>query len=90
MILARDMTCQLYRALGCLASLSVAASMSWGQATAQRAVLDQYCVTCHNQKLKTPGLMLDRLNLDQIGSNVFRRRNRTPGRQFGPSLVELE
>ena len=27
-----------------------------------RAVFDQYCVTCHNQKLKTAGLMLDRLD----------------------------
>jgi hypothetical protein len=25
-----------------------------------RALLDQYCVTCHNQKLKTAGLMLDK------------------------------
>ena len=26
---------------------------------AQRAMLDQYCVTCHNQQLKTAGLLLD-------------------------------
>ena len=84
MILARDMTCQLYRALGCLASLSVAASMSWGQATAQRAVLDQYCVTCHNQKLKTACLMLDRLDLDQIGSNVFGVETERLGDSSGP------
>ena len=25
-----------------------------------RALLDQYCVTCHNQKLKTAGLLLDK------------------------------
>src|SRR2546426_5787555 len=24
-----------------------------------RQVIDRYCVTCHNQKLKTAGLMLD-------------------------------
>jgi hypothetical protein len=29
------------------------------QAGAQQAVLDQYCITCHNQKLKTGGLELD-------------------------------
>ncbi len=28
-----------------------------------RAVLDQYCVTCHNERLKTAGLMLDTLDL---------------------------
>jgi hypothetical protein len=78
MILARGMTRKVYRALGCkmrfilgcLASLSVAASMSWGQAAAQRAVLNQYCVTCHNQKLKSAGLMLDKLDLAQVGSNA--------------------
>jgi hypothetical protein len=32
-----------------------------------RKVIDQYCVTCHNQKLKTAGLMLDTLDLAQIG-----------------------
>src|SRR5581483_6328319 len=36
---------------------------------AQRATLDQYCVTCHNQKLKTAGLMLDKLELSQIGQH---------------------
>ena len=29
-----------------------------------RAVLDRYCVTCHNEKLKTAGLMLDRLGVE--------------------------
>ena len=28
-------------------------------------MLDKYCVTCHNQRLKTAGLMLDTMNLDQ-------------------------
>jgi len=35
----------------------------------QRAVLDQYCVTCHNQKVKTAGLMLDKLDLAQVGEH---------------------
>jgi uncharacterized protein DUF1592/uncharacterized protein DUF1588/uncharacterized protein DUF1585/uncharacterized protein DUF1587/uncharacterized protein DUF1595/cytochrome c len=38
--------------------------------SAQRALLDQYCVTCHNQRLKTGGLMLDRLDLAQIADNA--------------------
>lgn len=32
-------------------------------ATTPRAFFDTYCVTCHNQKLKTAGLMLDTLDL---------------------------
>ena len=31
-----------------------------------RAVFDKYCVTCHNQRLKTAGLMLDALNLEEV------------------------
>jgi mono/diheme cytochrome c family protein len=31
-----------------------------------REVLDTYCVTCHNQRLKTAGLALDSLNLAAI------------------------
>jgi hypothetical protein len=38
--------------------------------SSQRAVLDQYCVTCHNQKLKTGGLMLDKLDLARIADNA--------------------
>jgi cytochrome c5 len=32
----------------------------------QRAVLDQYCVVCHNQKLKTANLLLDQLDLAHL------------------------
>src|ERR1700733_11586565 len=32
--------------------------------SAERALLDRYCVTCHNQRVKTAGLMLDRMDLD--------------------------
>src|SRR5262249_16047591 len=34
-----------------------------------RALLDQYCVTCHNQRLATAGLMLDKMDLDKVGEN---------------------
>jgi hypothetical protein len=36
----------------------------------QRAVLDQYCVTCHNQKLKTAGLQLDKMDLARVGEQA--------------------
>ena len=35
-------------------------------ASAQRAVLDKYCVTCHNQRSKTAGLALDTSDLANI------------------------
>src|SRR5260370_13566914 len=61
----------------CLAGISISALAAYGQAvgassslSAQRAVLDQYCVTCHNQKLKTAGLMLDQLDLAHAGDNA--------------------
>src|SRR6266498_3696214 len=40
------------------------------QAVSPRAVLDQYCVTCHNQKLKTAGLMLDTADLQHPGASA--------------------
>jgi cytochrome c551/c552 len=36
----------------------------------QRAVFNQYCVTCHNEKLKTAGLMLDRFDVAKIDGNA--------------------
>jgi mono/diheme cytochrome c family protein len=38
-----------------------------GQASVSRALLDKYCVTCHNQKLKTAGLALDGLDILNVG-----------------------
>ena len=39
-------------------------------ARAHRAVLDRYCVTCHNQELRTAGLMLDRMDVQNIGESA--------------------
>jgi len=35
-----------------------------------RAVLDKYCVTCHNQRMKTGGLALDVLDLAQLSEHA--------------------
>jgi mono/diheme cytochrome c family protein len=35
-----------------------------------RSLIDQYCVSCHNQRLKTAGLMLDGLDLERVGSEA--------------------
>ena len=33
-------------------------------------VLDKYCVTCHNARLKTAGLLLDSLDVDHVGDHA--------------------
>ena len=41
-----------------------------GQAAQHRALVNQYCVTCHNEKLKTGDLMLDKLDLEHVGAQA--------------------
>jgi mono/diheme cytochrome c family protein len=43
--------------------------------TDYRAVLTRYCVTCHNERLKTAGLMLDKMDLADIpaGAEVWEK-----------------
>jgi mono/diheme cytochrome c family protein len=35
-----------------------------------RAIVDQYCVTCHNTKAKTGNLMLDQLDMTKLGDHA--------------------
>jgi mono/diheme cytochrome c family protein len=37
-------------------------------AASQRALVDRYCVTCHNQRLKTGGLALDTLDMANVAT----------------------
>jgi mono/diheme cytochrome c family protein len=39
-------------------------------AAAERALLDRYCVTCHNQKAKTAGVMFDTLDVAHVGKDA--------------------
>ena len=41
-------------------------AQSTAQSTAQGALINQYCVTCHNQRAKTGGLALDTMSLSDI------------------------
>src|SRR3569832_618112 len=42
-----------------------------GQTTSpQRALLDKYCVTCHNAKTKVGGLSLDKLDLSNVAHDA--------------------
>ncbi len=38
--------------------------------SAQRAVLDRYCVVCHNQQIATAGLALDTMNVEEINEGA--------------------
>ena len=35
-----------------------------------RDILDKYCVTCHNARMKTAGLLLDAMDVDNVGANA--------------------
>ena len=35
-----------------------------------RALLDRYCVACHNERIKTAGLMLDKVDVAQVSANA--------------------
>src|SRR5580658_7639511 len=49
---------------------SVSAPKAPISATAQRALLDQYCAGCHNQKAKVGGLALDAVDLSRPGDHA--------------------
>jgi hypothetical protein len=38
--------------------------------SSQRALIDKYCVTCHNQKLRTAELALDTIDMQNIGAGA--------------------
>ena len=44
------------------------------------AILKQYCMTCHNQRLKTAGLELDTLDVDARGAPTRRSGKKSCGR----------
>ena len=55
-----------------IAAVLLAAWPAAGQPSAgpERALLDRYCVTCHNDALRTAGLALDNLDLDRVGDHA--------------------
>ena len=48
------------------------------EAAKQRALVDQYCVTCHNTRLKTANLLLDQLDLTHLGDHAEIGRKSRP------------
>jgi cytochrome c5 len=47
----------------------VAARAPAAAALPQRSLVDQYCVTCHNERLKTADLMLDKVDFGAVHDN---------------------
>src|SRR5262245_35275981 len=37
--------------------------------SSHRTVLNRYCVTCHNEKLRTAGLLLDKLDVEKVSAS---------------------
>ena len=65
-------------ALSAVVSLHAATPQSAGTSqpgSAYRMVLDRYCVTCHNEKLKTANLMLDKMDVENpaVGTEVWEK-----------------
>jgi cytochrome c551/c552 len=60
------------RALTVTGLLAIAAVASVAQQTPspEQAVLNRYCITCHNEKTKTAGLMLDKLDFTHPGKDA--------------------
>jgi hypothetical protein len=44
--------------------------IAFGIAAGPRALLDQYCVTCHNQQSRTAGLILDKADVSDTPSGI--------------------
>ena len=49
---------------------ATAASAQAGPGSDHRSVINQYCVTCHNQRTKTAGLVLDAVDLSNVPANA--------------------
>ena len=44
-------------------------AIAGADAAGQRAIVNQYCVTCHNARLKTANLLLDEVDLASLGAH---------------------
>lgn len=67
-LIAVAMTC--VSGIGALHAAALqTATPAQSPATAQRATLEQYCVLCHNETLKTGGLMLDKVDIDNVSKD---------------------
>ena len=75
----RGILCHEWLALPILFSCIVPGAEAWQQpsglpapqvAASQQALVKQYCVTCHNDKLKTASVSLEGLDLAQVADDA--------------------
>jgi mono/diheme cytochrome c family protein len=52
------------------AGLQSSQATSASPAAQYRAVLDRYCVTCHNERLRTAELLLDKMDVANVTANA--------------------
>src|SRR6204780_4890304 len=57
-------------ATACVASFCQFASAQTASPNPQRALLDKYCVTCHNDRAKTGGLTLEKIDVADIPAHA--------------------
>jgi cytochrome c551/c552 len=50
-------------------SLSLQSASGAESVASQRALVDQYCVSCHNEKRKTAGIAMDKLDIARVSDN---------------------
>src|SRR4029453_12857463 len=55
---------------GVVCAVAPLGSQTTAPAPDPRKILDQYCVNCHNQKLRTAGLELDRIDPSKPAANA--------------------
>jgi mono/diheme cytochrome c family protein len=55
---------------GCLFAASQQAPSTALSAQQSRAILDQYCVTCHNERLRIADLTLDKMDVDNVAAGA--------------------
>lgn len=51
-------------------ALAASQSLPAAGASSQSALVDRYCVACHNQKIKTAGVSLEALDTSNVGGNA--------------------
>src|ERR1700756_4924373 len=56
--------------VGNIGLLGAGQATSSTSASIDRALLDKYCVLCHNEKLKTGGFALDKVDVNKVSANT--------------------
>jgi cytochrome c5 len=61
---------KLSGAVGLVGIVAVSGAAAQSPEPLSRDILDRYCITCHNERLQTAGLMLDRLDIGDVAGNA--------------------